>query len=335
MAISILLPLGLALAVLAATSDTSASPPQWFAQAAPPSTGSGPTEPTAPNAAALSTTTTTSTPAAPVAAPSPPPAAPVPTPPPTSAPVAGPAGSWRLVLPLGTSATSDLADVAAATISDIRVLVAAGGDAGGPLVLASADDGASWRLLPRAGLPASGAARSVAADRDRVAVVVADADGSTVWELRRERWTQAAMEGGDDGRRAVSTVALHEGVLVAAGFDPAASGFWVEQDAGRLVRATARGPSPVPAGGNVAFDLTSSSAGLVAAGRMGDAAMRWTSTDGRIWHGVALPAPTSAAATALTAAGQVAAGYDASGGLLWRLSQGEWVLLRLPPPTDR
>lgn len=242
-------------------------------------------------------------------------------------------GPWRRVLPLGTDAPSELADVAVVSMGDRPVVLAAGGHADRPIVVVTTDRGATWRVLTQAGLPDGAAARAVTGDGQHIVLVLARHNGSEVWELRQDRWTAVPLEG-SDGRVALSSVAMSSGTLVAAGYDPAGPGLWVRKDGEHLLRRVrTKAGGGVSSNTSVVFDVAAAD-GFTAAGRSGENAMLWSSRDGISWTAAALPGTGSAAATAVTPAGHTAAGYDGTGAAVWGVAGREVSIDRPPTPSD-
>lgn len=239
---------------------------------------------------------------------------------------------WRQVFPFGVGVASELVDV---TTTPRGVIVAAGRSGEAAAFIASSDAGTTWRVLPQTGLPASTAARSVAADNDRLAAVLTGASGSQVWELRADIWQPIALEAGQGDTVVLSSVALAGGRLVAGGYDSAGTGLWVQKSPEAQLQRVDRAHAPAASPGHaVTFRVARAGSGFSAVGRAGDGASRWMSDDGLTWSGTALPVAHSGAATFASADANLVAGYDGRGGVVWLVHDGKATATRMPTPGD-
>lgn len=242
------------------------------------------------------------------------------------------APGWRLVatLPAHRGALSGLEVV---TGGGAETFVAAGADQHGPLVLA-ATEAASWRALPRAGLPSDGYARAVAATQDAIAVAGADATGPAVWELAGDSWRRAPVAGAGEGRVVFADLAVRKGTWVLVGFDGGNTGFWVRPPGSERFAAAPSGAVTGPAAEQMLVrEVVATDAGFVAVGQAGGRAVRWSSIDGIDWAGEPLVAGEGATAMGVAADGETIVGYDGAGGVVWTERQGRQNFLRLPAPT--
>lgn len=297
--------------VVVVTSEGPQEAPQWFAAAVPvkrvasfPASVS-PSSAVAPSAAASSAS----------------------APADTTPAVADP---WRESYPLGTTVESEIADVSEA---EGGLIVAAGRQADTPAVAVSGDGGATWRTLAKEGLPAGAAARAVAADRQRVVMVVTTGAASTVWELRTSRWRQLTIDAPRRDIVVLSSVVLANGRLVVGGYASNGVGLWSERD-GSLDQVASSSFEGSVDGGVVIFDVAADRDRMFAAGRAGDGAFRWVSRDGRDWARTKLPVDRSGTASFVNSSGEVVFGYDASGAVAWTIDAGTPTATRLPPGAD-
>lgn len=247
-----------------------------------------------------------------------------------------PAGAWRPQPISNAPTTGALNDVTAVELDDREVLLSTGSDGERPLVLVSGD-GERWEPLTQDGLDGGGAARAVSADGDRVVIVGRDDRGPAAWELRgSEAWERREIEGSSDADVVLSSVAVFGALTVAVGFDSAGTGLWVADGEGApFARARVDAVEQAIAGDTIVRDVAAADDQLVAVGRAGEHPVRWTSPDGRRWRALALEDPDGGGTpVVLSGDGAVIAGYDAVGGVAWRLdgsSQRRW---RVPEPTD-